>query len=215
MKTKALLLLLPLLLPGASSGAADEPRELRESYALESGQVVRIDLPVAELRLEGGEGNRVEVELTARCNWGGRACREALQELRLEARSSARRLALEVAGHSTWSRVKLELEGTIVVPRGASTEVDLGVGAVEVQGVTGDLRVDVGVGDAKLWLSRGAVRTVTLDAGIGDVSIFGAETAVEGRRPMLVGSEIYWDEGDGSSRVVVDVGVGEVSVWLD
>ncbi len=32
---------------------------------------------------------------------------------------------------------------------------------------------------------------------------------------MLVGSEVYWDEGKGEARVRADVGVGEITVSLE
>lgn len=208
-----LLLALPLAAPAAA--AADDRKELRESFALESGQAVRLELQVAELRVEGGDGDRVRAELSARCKWGGSDCKEALEALRLVSRGDRRRLVLELEGHTRWSKAKLEVEGTLIVPRGAETEIDLGVGTVEVKGLTGDQRIDLGVGEVKLWLASAAVRSVTLDAGVGDASIFGAGEPVEGRRPLLVGSEVYWDKGGGSSRVIVDVGVGEISVWLE
>jgi hypothetical protein len=59
------------------------------------------------------------------------------------------------------------------------------------------------------------VRAVYLDAGIGESRIWGSNGRVDSSRPFLIGSEVEWEAGDGDSKIVVDIGIGEVSVHLD
>ena len=82
-------------------------------------------------------------------------------------------------------------------------------------GLDSDILADLGVGELTIRTAAALVRSVGLDAGVGEAKLLGAGTFVEGRRSMLVGSEVFWDEGGGDSRVRADVGVGEVTVYLE
>ena len=195
--------------------AADDVREIEESFDIKGEQTLRIDFPVGELRIEGSGGNKVEAEFIIRCRWGAGDCEEALEGLHLKTRSSDSRLNLELDGFPKWHKKWLQTEGVIRMPKRNALDLDMGVGELEIEGLGSDLRVDIGVGEASLRLPEKKFETISLDVGVGEAELFGAHDRVAGRRSMLVGSEIYWNEGKGSSRVKVDIGVGEITVWLE
>ncbi|MDH3744664.1 MAG: hypothetical protein OES47_06130 [Acidobacteriota bacterium] len=199
----------------ALPATADEEREIAGSYEVESLEGVHLDFAVAELRIEGSDGNRIEVELVADCRMLASDCEETLDALFLDDRRHGKSFYLELDGFPRWGKGKIDLEGTIRVPRGLDVDVELGVGELDIEGLSKDLHVELGVGEVNLWLTKSALRSVDLDAGVGEVELHGTDADQRARRSMLVGAEIHWAEGPGKSRVFVEVGVGEVTAWLD
>ena len=209
-----------LLLAGAAlataAHAGSKAREISRSFQLEAGQTVRLDLSVGEFRVEGGDTRAVEVELRVKCRWGNNEeCDRLLEKVDLESRTTSTGLVVELVSDSSWSKTRLEIDGAIRLPRAAPLEIDMGVGELRIKGVTADISADLGVGELTIRMAAAAVASVALDAGVGEAKLLGAGTAVEGRRSMLVGSEVYWDEGKGKARVRADVGVGEATVYLE
>jgi len=211
---KRLLLSIPLLLAMVSGVAADDFAELTKTFEIEAGQKVRLHLPVADLRLEVADGNQIEADLVVRCRWDQK-CDEVLADVDLVSSSTSRRFVVELQGLSRWQSAQVQVEGTLVVPRTSDLELEIGVGSVKIYGVGRNLRVNLGVGKVKIWQPTAAVKAITLEAGVGEAEILSATEDVPNRRSFLVGSEVFWDQGPGEARIEVDVGVGEVSLWLD
>lgn len=204
-----------LTLGGASAAGGEGLRELAQSFEAAAGQTVRIQIPVAELKVEAVDGQQVSAELTVRCRWALKDCQDALGRLELASLSSPKRLLVELAGVSKWSGSKLDVEGRIRVPRGSPLEVEMDVAELEVSGVEQDLRVDVGVGEVRAWLKADKFGRTFLDVGIGQAELIGAASPPQSRRSLLVGSEVNWSEGSGEARIDIEVGVGEVTVWFE
>lgn len=211
---KRLLLSIPLLLVVVPGLAADGFGELTKTFDVESGQKVRLVLPVADLRLEVADGTQIKADLLVSCRWQ-QECGEVLSDVDLVSRSTSQRFVVELQGLSQWQSAKVEVEGTLVVPRSSDLELEIGVGDVKIHGVERNLRVDMGVGKVKIWQPPASVKAISLEVSVGEAAIIGSAEGVSDRRPFLVGSEVYWDTGPGESRVEVEVGVGEVSLWLD
>ena len=204
-----------ILLATSSAASAEKSKELIENYTLEPEQRLRIDVPVGELRIVPGKGQKIEVDLRVTCKWGSSNCDKALEDIHIESRSTDRRLTLEVEGFPKWHMKWLQTEGTIRVPVAASLDVDMGVGELEIEGLQGDQRIDLGVGEVTVWVDKAIVHSVAIDAGVGDAQLHGTDRPVQEHRSMLIGSELYWNDGPGEAKINVDVGVGEASVWLD
>ncbi len=185
-----------LLFAVAAVAPATERRELSQEIEVKAGQTVRIEIPVGEIRIDAVDGSRLRADLTLECRWSRVDCRQAVDEVELEVRSKERGVRLELERLPQWHKSKLEIEGTI-------------------DGAEGDLWVDMGVGEVEAWLPRQGVGTVSLDVGVGEAELFGADTRIAGRRSLLVGSEVYWDEGPGRARIRIDLGVGEITLRLD
>ena len=212
MRYAALVVSLLLVLPTA--GVGGEVREIAGSFPIEEQNAIRIDIPVAEVEVQGIPGRSVEVEFTATCK-RDHHCKEVLEDLAFESHGSRNTLRIDFVGYPKWGKGRVELEGIVRVPRNMEIEIELGVGELDIKELASDLRVELGVGEINAWVDKRQVRTITLDAGVGEAELYGAGTRVQGRRSMLVGSEVHWDEGQGEARVFLEVGVGEISVWMD
>ena len=209
-----LLIAAAALAPAAHAGS--KARDISRSFTLEERQTLRLDLSVGEVRIEGADIDKVEAELRIECRWGNdEDCSQLLEKVDLDSRTTSRRRIIEIVSDSSWRKTKLEIEADFRVPRGVTLEVDMGVGELTIEGVTADLSADLGVGELSIRIPAAGVHSVGLDAGVGEAKLLGAGTRVEGRRSMLVGSEIFWDDGKGEARVRADVGVGEVAVYLE
>ncbi|MDX1501619.1 MAG: hypothetical protein R3325_04585 [Thermoanaerobaculia bacterium] len=189
-------------------------REIERSFPLEPGQSVMLDFPVGSLTVEGWDGDEVRVELEAECRHRSRRCEERLAELEVRSRSGSRRLEVEVGPGGSWKSSRLELEAVVWVPRRAALEIEMGVGELRVEGFENDVRIDMGIGEVGVRMAEAVVRSVELDAGIGESRLSGVSPRVRERRSLLIGSELSWDEGEGRAQVEVDLGIGEISVSL-
>ena len=58
------------------------------------------------------------------------------------------------------------------------------------------------------------MRSARLDANFGDASLALRGDTIEGRRPMLVGAEVEWQEGPGACTLSVDLGAGDIQATL-
>jgi hypothetical protein len=201
-----------LLLPSSAYGTW---REIRSEIPVAAGQRIRLDFSVAELEVLGHDGRNVVVEIEARCRWSRDDCEEGLEDLRIDTDTTDRKLIVELEGLPRWFKEKIEIEGTIRVPKGQALEIDLGVGEIRVEGMASDLRIELGVGEVDVRMSRDVVSRITLDAGVGEANLFGDDATHQGRRSLFVGSEVSWDEGGGEARIDIEVGVGEIVVLLD
>ncbi|MDH3255365.1 MAG: hypothetical protein OEM62_10265 [Acidobacteriota bacterium] len=209
-----LVLILGFLVALSQAAVGGEVRELNRSFTLESQSSIRLDMPVAEVNVVGSSGRTVETEFTATCK-RDQDCDEVLRHLDFESHGSQNTLRVDLVGYPKWGKGRLELEGVVRVPKSVDVEIELGVGELDIKGLEGDVRVELGVGEINAWIERAKTRSVTLDAGVGEVELYGTDRRVAGRRSMLVGSEVYWDEGPGKARVFLEVGVGEISVWME
>jgi hypothetical protein len=212
-RTAALSLALFALAAAASAG---ESRTIEGNASLGPDQEVRLDFPVGELEITGVEGDAWRIEVVGRCKRATSRCAEILQEISIEIRERGSALAVEVAPQSEWrSWDSLQIEARVTHPADRPLRVDMSVGELSIEGLRGDLEVDLGVGEVSVDLPVGAVKSVSLDAGIGETELLVPDGWVEGERSFLVGSECSWREGLGKARIHVEVGVGEAVVRLE
>jgi hypothetical protein len=203
------LVMLPIAL------GANKLRELEQEFEVQPRQMILLEVPVADLRIETADTNKVQADLLLRCRWSTDDCQARMARVELVSRSTKRRLVLELEGLSGWHNSKIDIEGTITVPRSSPLDVEMGVGELQIRGVEQDLRVDLGVGEVKAWLPGAKLSAVSLDVGVGEAEILGATERVSGRRSFLVGSEVFWDNGEGENHVDLEVGVGQISLWIE
>jgi len=195
--------------------AAGDTRTIEAQAQLAAGQEVRLDFPVGELEIVGVEGARLRIEVEGRCKHGSSRCEEHLEEIEIEIRESGGAFRIEVAPHSKWRWWdSLQIEARMTYPSSHELIVDMGVGELDIEGLTGDLEVDLGVGEVSVDLPVEAVRSVSIDAGIGETELKVPDGWVRGERSFLIGSESSWRDGTGQARVRVEVGVGEAVVRL-
>jgi len=207
----ALFAALPLTLPAT---AAEPIRTFGETLELAGTTALQVKLPVGDLTVEGGRGKGVTVELTVRCpGEKDRDCQHKAEAIFLKSKRNGRWLVLEVDGYPHLGRHNLSVDVHLELPRALPFQADLGVGDVEVAGLTNDVEVDIGVGDARVRHREERARSVELDAGVGEVELY-----VDGRRITgsgLVGKGLDWSQARGEAHVELDTGVGDLEVILE
>lgn len=201
--------------PAAPAQASGSDREIKASWPAAEFDAVRFDISVAELEVTAGSSDKIEVEVFAECKRSRRDCEEALENLELFDRTRGKVLTIDFEGYPKWGKGRIEVEAVVKIPAGFDFDLDMGVGEVNIAGLRGNLDLDLGVGELNIDTKEAHLRSVNLDVGVGDAEIYGADARVEGRRSFLVGSEVYWADGEGDKRINVDVGVGEVTVRLN
>jgi hypothetical protein len=201
---------------GAASGAqASGRREIRHEFAHTAGQPIELEFPIGELRIVGYEGTKVEVDIRAECRWSSSRCEARLERLAVDDRSSDRRMRLEVDDGGFFRGSGLELRAEIRVPSSAPLAVEMGIGELNIRDMANDLHVDLGIGEVKVSVPETSAAGVTVDAGIGESDLHGPSRSVRHARPMLVGSHLSWNAGEGRAQIDVSVGIGEAKVYLD
>lgn len=210
-------MLLVLACGMAAPGLADESyREVHESYPYRAGQRVEIDFPTGQLRIEPARGPAVEVEIEAYCRWSSHC---GLDDLRVVDRSTDSSVRLRVVVGSALSSAGRELRALVRIPPRADVGIDMSIGELEVRGLEGDLRAELGIGEVQVFASAARVGSVYLDANIGETRLSGQRSIGRGAgrssRPLMIGSRLDWSDGEGETTLEVSVDIGEASVHLD
>jgi len=188
-----------------------------KAFPLEGARRLKLDVPVGEVHVQAGGGDRIEAKLELRCSTASGRCRERAAELHLTPTRSGDDLSLRLRGYDgddKRGRNHPEVDLVLTVPAALALSVDMGVGELDVDGVEGDVTVDLGVGEARLALPERAVRSVALDVGVGEARLSPRQDESHHSGFLFLGNEVDWRDGAGASRIVVDVGVGEAHVRL-
>lgn len=184
----------------------------REAYPAAALRSVFLDVPVADVRIEGTTGTDVQAEMTVTCSKDTDACRQRAEQVVLASTTKGSELVLEVKGYSKRSSSGVEVELSLKVPSVLALRLDLGVGDVEIEGIEGALALDVGVGDVEASGKLAAVASVELETGVGEARLELPSGGPEASG--FVGKELAWTEGKGPSRWRLEVGVGDLEVRL-
>ncbi len=209
---KALALVLPLVMAVAPAARAENLGTLQASWPAQNVDRIQLKFPVGELVVVAGDAPTIRALMTVRCQRGGSGCVERSKRLKLTSRQSGRTRLFKVEGYPKFNNGGLQVELRVEVPRSVSTHVEMGVGEVVVEGVEGDLSVELGVGEVDVAVRESNVRSVNLAVGIGDATL--DHPGHDHQRRGFLGKHVRWDDGAGRSRVHVAVGVGDASVRM-
>lgn len=189
------------------------------TYKVTKNHRVRIEFPVGELKVLPGDVSQVRFDLRIRCkNVDADRCEELASKLRFEGEDRNGTLYLKLDNYPKWCK-GFDVIGELRVPKSLPVDVDMGVGQLTVEGIDGDVEVNLGVGEADIRMPRMMASRVSVDTGIGDASIRGAQG--ETQRRSFIGSHASWTASDargagaGRSSVRLHVGVGDATVRLD
>ena len=199
--------LLALALPAAAN--ADYKHVIAtKTIDVGSAQGVSIDFPVGELRVVGVDGDNVEVRIELRCKHRHN-CDDAVDDSRVITDTRGEKIRIRVEGPK-WHKDH-HFKGYVEVPRSLALDVDMNVGELEIDGLEQDLDVHLSVGEVDVDMPESAVRSVDMDVSIGDASLRPrGGSSVRG----LLGKEIRWGDGQGKSRVEIQVSVGDATLRL-
>lgn len=185
--------------------SAESERTLTSSYIVSSDTEIHLDATVGTVELSVTEGDTVGIELRVESDddgWfvsGGE-----LDKVIIKGERDGNRLEISATPDDDMSQ-----HWIVSVPRSRLLEIDLGVGQIEGDVPFNDLKVDLGVGDVSLNLAKGDYKQVEASVGVGGTSLKNFGNTQEDR--MIVTSESSY-QGNGSVRVKVEVGVGDVTL---
>lgn len=212
------IVLFLLILPSALPASAEERgtvRTIRQTFPVTGIERLALDLSVGEARILGEERGDIQAVFELRCKPKRKRCADRARDVTLEGSTRSGRLALELRGFHGRARRDLTFSGVVRIPAGIALGIDMGVGELTIEGLTGDVDAELGVGEMNLRLPFDAIRSVSLAAGIGETSLHLPVGRHTSERSHLVGSETDWREGPGQANLDAEVGVGEVNVRLD
>lgn len=189
--------------------------DLPLSFPVEAGRRVTVRFGIGELDIVAADVDEIRAELEVGCReLSEDRCRSYRDRLRLEATRTEQGTEVALRGLSRWRLRKLDLDGTITVPRDSPIMAEIGVGDVEIRSGTEDVQVRMGIGDLTVRVPEASVRSVAIATRIGDASLSGGERT-GGTRRKLLGARLDWSEGSGDARVEVGLRIGDAKVVLD
>lgn len=218
----AVLVTSPLL--AADSPRADLPvytdeidvlGHLHRVVPVSPGEPVRIVFGVGELDIEAAEVSELEAELIIGCGEVDEdKCGRYQRKVRVDPVKTDEGLEIRLLGLSKRILRRIDVTGSVIVPRDSPLAVQIGIGDVDIEGGDRDLLVRMGIGDLSVQVPEEQVGDVTVRTRIGDGSITLPKRYVAGKRKMLIGAKTQW-VGDGESRVDVKLRIGDARVRLE
>ena len=196
--------------PARATVLETEPR----TFPVTAHHRVRLEFPVGQLKVIPSDESRVRFALRVRCS--GRSdgrCQELADQLVLDSDNEGNTLHLKLHKYPKWHNHGMTVIGELRVPRSLAVQIEMGVGELDIDGIEGDLDVDLGVGEADIRAGRQHAGHVSVETGIGDARIRGGGSGTESRG--FIGSHATWTSGSGRSDVRLHVGVGEATVVLE
>jgi hypothetical protein len=231
MKTRTWLTCCVLLLVTCPLLAAGT-RTLEDSVPASDLKRVLLDAGVGDVEIATSSNDTIEIEVVLKPRRGGLFS----STKRGEREVAEAELEVEVVGHELLIQVetdaderRFEERWTIAMPAHLAFELDLGVGDVEIRGLTGgvyieagvgdvlveapsgDIEVELGVGDATVRAPAALYRVAEASAGVGNARLTAEGERVEGSG--FVGHSASW-KGSGKFDLEVEVGVGDAQITL-
>jgi hypothetical protein len=187
-----------------------EPR----TFPVAAHQRVRLEFPVGQLKVIPTDDARVRFDLRVRCHGGDESrCEELADRLVLDSDDEGNTLHLKLHKYPQWHNHGMTVMGELRVPRSLAVQIEMGVGELDIDGIEGDLDVELGVGEAAIRAMKAHAGHVSVETGIGDANIHGGGSDTESHG--FIGSHATWTAGNGHSAVRLHVGVGEGTVRLE
>jgi hypothetical protein len=213
MKTLLWCVLVALALAAPSAAGERRLRDLAGSYSASGMRRIELRLPPSDIQIEPSRDGRLRVELGVYCGFDEDRCAERADQLTLATERDGNILRFRVDNMPTLNARGLNVRGRIFVPPNVALDVDLPAGELKIRGIEGNLDVDIGAGEIEIALRERDVRSVRVGVGIGEASLSVGGRSIEGSG--WLGHKVRWGEGNGPSRVSVNLAVGEVDVRLD
>jgi hypothetical protein len=225
MKSSALGVAAAALILVACSNGPEIQEIVRKSVATGAAPHVKVNNAVGEVRIEGGDTNRVDIEATKDAD-----SLDALKDITIDVRVQGDDVTIETAYAGFLKRGGVRY--VIQVPNGASVDVENAAGAVHIGGVdgnvtahtqTGEIEANVGkvragrtidisatTGAVRLGMSSNSDGTVDARTTVGNVS--SDFDAIERSRDNIVGASAKGTLGRGGGKVTLSTTTGEIDI---
>jgi hypothetical protein len=165
-------------------------------------------------------------------HWQSNATARAIQAAEIVQQRSGDRLRLSLGSAGKLDTDQVKQYWTLQIPARLALAIDMKVGQITVNGVTGGIRVNLNVGEITLDAPRGPLSAkvnvgqiratsastrlgpIDLSSDIGEAALFsGGKPVRHGGRHTGLGRSIHI-AGDGPDRIHLSVNVGEVDLRL-
>jgi hypothetical protein len=175
---------------------------------------VTIKAGIGDIQIQGDTGNQITVRVEIRSKDGfffsDRQAKREVESTDLQARVSGSELTLSLTPEQRDGAHWVE-DWTVRVPSASGVSVKLGVGDITVLDLTGNVRVEVGVGDVRVEGQYQSFGDVHAACGVGDVSLRTPSSRDEGSG--FIGHTLS-AHGPGKSTIRANAGVGDVKLRL-
>lgn len=176
------------------------PNALTETRSFAPGRQLHLEVNVGDIRILSGSGDpQIRLVIQPRADVSPAEVRSWIQRFEVQANHANIRLHLPKRGNRNGTV-------TIYVPDPTDLDVDLGVGEVTINGISGDKDVDVKVGELKLvGLNPAEYGIVKNSTDVGDVQddVFsGRQSGWLGKSENVIAS--------GKHHIRDHVGIGDI-----
>jgi hypothetical protein len=209
-----------LVLAGAAGAAgpdaaARQDRVLERAIPVGNAQEVRVQFSYGQLSIEPGDGDQVKLELSLRCKRDGERCTRQLDDIDFVVDTRDGEIDVRVDHLPKFNTRGVSAKLRVFVPQHQRLVVEMGAGEIRISDLAHDVNIQLGAGEIDIHMPEDAVRSVALQAGVGDAHLRRGRGKIETARAHLIGASVRWDEGRGQARVEAQVGAGEVQLCLD
>lgn len=197
----------------ASAAFAQEGvRTVQQTYFAGDLRRVEVDVAIASLRIEGSEGNNVEVELKLDCTrHDATKCQQRANQVQIHPRQTQDKLRLDLRNTPSGRLGGIQATMVIRMPKQLDLEVDFTGGDVNVSGLLGNVEIDTGTGAVDVTYPQTQVAKVKVALGAGSGELLLADGTKVGASGWP--RSINW-QGKGAATIEVDGGASYVTVRL-
>jgi hypothetical protein len=179
-----------------------KPEPVVREAAFDAGGVVIVNANVGDLRLQPAEDDaHIKLVITSRKFDDAAAAPHWIREFAVN--GSQAKIVLEMPKHGEHN-----FDVTLYVPKRSDLRLNLEVGDLTIEGITGNTDAELGVGDLHMTVpDPHAYRAVAMSVHIGDVDAkaFGLEPS------GFLGKSVQRQFSAGSYRLKLHTGIGDVS----
>jgi hypothetical protein len=190
------------ILLGVGQARAENFDPVVREASFAAGGVVILDANVGDVRvMPMDQEGKLRLVITPRKAEDAEAAPHWVREFAVN--GSQAKIVLEMPKHGEHN-----FDVTLYVPRHSDLRLNLEVGDLTIEGVTGNTDAELGVGDLKMTVSDPhAYRAVAMSVHIGDVNAgaFGLEPS------GFLGKSVSRQFNAGSYRLKLHTGIGDVS----
>ena len=179
-----------------------------------SDQLV-LDIPAGDVDIEPSGDDKLHVTMTFYCAPDSEKCRQLAEDAEIIHSRSEKRSTISFRPDSALATRHAEVAYLFEVPPTEHVTINMSAGELDATRLESCLSAFVGAGDVSITQPASSVRSVTLDANVGDATLHHSDGAADTRRKLLVGAEISWSGGSGHCDNRVKLQAGDISYFLE
>ncbi|PCI76357.1 MAG: hypothetical protein COB20_10840 [SAR86 cluster bacterium] len=189
-----------------TSLSAESYKKISRTIDVAAHGSVQIEASVAEMEIEFYDGDEIELEIELESNGHWFAWRRGdVDHVELEVRTTENKLFLGIVEQ------KVEQHWRVKMPSKLAIGIDVGVGDIELEGLSNNLAMELGVGSVRVEIDDTDYAVIHASVGVGDTAIKGfSGEHVDNERTFMSSDSYYY--GDGELEIDIEVGVGDVEV---